>query len=263
MTAGQRGRNVLLVKHTEKVGKKILISGGGRCNFTNLNVRPECFLSANPHFCKSALARYTQHYFVDLVERHGIAYHEKTLDQLFCDGSARQIVSMLLEECSAAGVAVRTGASVSEITKPDIYRIALDGQTVEAPTLVLATGGLNRFRKWVRRGLLVAPRATVRSGADGDKTDAGPAHLRGPATQHDSGLARLFPGLHRAGRRCAVSRSHAVHPPAVSPDRRSCKAPPIGAKTVSDKLSAVTVYDWYSFCDFCNSFSSCCHFPHK
>ena len=105
--AGQRGRRVLVLDHADKVGKKILISGGGRCNFTNLDSRPEAFLSANPHFCKSALARYTQHDFIALVDKHRIAWHEKTLGQLFCDGSARQIVAMLLAECAAAGAQIR------------------------------------------------------------------------------------------------------------------------------------------------------------
>ena len=108
LRAGQRGRRVLLLDHADKVGKKILISGGGRCNFTNTDSRPEAFLSANPHFCKSALARYTQHDFIALVDKHRIAWHEKTLGQLFCDGSARQIVAMLLDECAAGGVDVRT-----------------------------------------------------------------------------------------------------------------------------------------------------------
>jgi len=109
--AGRRGRRVLLLDHADKVGKKILISGGGRCNFTNLLSRPEAFLSGNPHFCKSALARYTQHDFIALVDKHRIAWHEKTLGQLFCDGSARQIVAMLLAEGEAAGVDVRGGTS--------------------------------------------------------------------------------------------------------------------------------------------------------
>jgi predicted Rossmann fold flavoprotein len=143
MTAGQRGRRVLLLEHAEKVGKKILISGGGRCNFTNLDAGPDCFWSANRHFARSALARYTQHDFIALVERHGIAYHEKTLGQLFCDGSARQIVAMLLQECAAAGVAVRTGTSVADLTGPGPYRITLDTGIVEADALVLATGGLS------------------------------------------------------------------------------------------------------------------------
>ena len=101
--AGKRGRRVVLLEHAERIGKKILISGGGRCNFTNLDCRPENFLSANPHFAKSALARYTPADFIALVEKHGIAYHEKKLGQLFCDGSAREIVGMLEQECAAAG----------------------------------------------------------------------------------------------------------------------------------------------------------------
>lgn len=100
LTAGQRGRKVVLLEHTNKVGAKILISGGGRCNFTNLDVAPDRFLSGNPHFCTSALRRYTQADFIALVRRHGIAYHEKTLGQLFCDGSARAIVAMLLDRKS-------------------------------------------------------------------------------------------------------------------------------------------------------------------
>ena len=111
LRAGQRGRKVLLLDHADKVGKKILISGGGRCNFTNLFSRPEAFLSANPHFCKSALARYTQHDFIALVEKHRIAWHEKTLGQLFCDGSARQIVAMLLAECAGGRRRCAGGAS--------------------------------------------------------------------------------------------------------------------------------------------------------
>src|SRR3546814_40403 len=106
LTAGQRGRNVLLLDHADRVGAKILISGGGRCNFTNLNSSPDGFLSSNPHFAKSALSRYTQHDFLKMVERHGIAWHEKTLGQLFCDNSARDILRMLLDECAAGGVDV-------------------------------------------------------------------------------------------------------------------------------------------------------------
>src|SRR5947207_14919037 len=102
--AGKRGRRVLVLERSERIGKKILISGGGRCNFTNLYCKPENFLSDNPHFCKSALARYTPADFIALVEKHGIAYHEKTLGQLFCDGPAQQIVTMLEKECRTAGV---------------------------------------------------------------------------------------------------------------------------------------------------------------
>ena len=107
LTAGQRGRKVLLLEHTDKAGAKILISGGGRCNFTNLGAAPERFLSDNPHFCVSALRSYTQWDFIDLVERHRISYHEKTLGQLFCDRSARAIVAMLLQECAGGGVDLR------------------------------------------------------------------------------------------------------------------------------------------------------------
>ena len=102
--AGKRGRRVVVLEHCDRIGKKILISGGGRCNFTNLNITPENFLSANPHFCKSALARYTQWNFISLVERHGIAYHEKELGQLFCDQSARVMGKLLSDECRLAGV---------------------------------------------------------------------------------------------------------------------------------------------------------------
>ena len=143
LRAGQRGRKVLLLDHAEKVGKKILISGGGRCNFTNLDARPEAFLSNNPHFCKSALARYTQHDFIELVEKHRIAWHEKTLGQLFCDGSARQIVAMLLDECVAAGVDVRVAHRVTKVEKADRFSIATDHGDFSAAALVLATGGLS------------------------------------------------------------------------------------------------------------------------
>ncbi|MGD9880732.1 MAG: NAD(P)/FAD-dependent oxidoreductase, partial [Reyranella sp.] len=143
MRAGQRGRSVLLLDHADKVGKKILISGGGRCNFTNLHCRPESFLSANPHFCKSALARYTQHDFIALVDRHRIAWHEKTLGQLFCDGSARQIVDMLLAECAAAGVDVRPAHRIRAIGKSDRFTVDTDQGDFAASALVLATGGLS------------------------------------------------------------------------------------------------------------------------
>jgi predicted Rossmann fold flavoprotein len=143
LRAGQRGRRVLLLEHADKVGKKILISGGGRCNFTNLGSRPEAFLSANPHFCKSALARYTQHDFIALVEKHRIAWHEKTLGQLFCDGSARQIVAMLLAECAAAGVEVKVSHRITGIDKADHFTVATDHGTFTSQALVLATGGLS------------------------------------------------------------------------------------------------------------------------
>ena len=141
--AGQRGRRVVLLDHADKVGKKILISGGGRCNFTNREARPEAFLSANPHFCKSALARYTQHDFIALVEKHGIAWHEKTLGQLFCDGSARQIVAMLLAEADAVGVDVRVAHRITGIEKSDRFTVRTDHGDFDVASVVLATGGLS------------------------------------------------------------------------------------------------------------------------
>jgi predicted Rossmann fold flavoprotein len=143
MTAGNRGRRVLLLEHNDQAGAKILISGGGRCNFTNLEIAPERFLSANPHFCKSALSRYTQHDFIALVERHRIRYHEKTLGQLFCDGSAREVLAMLMAECAAARVDLRSRHRVTEVTRADRFRIETDKGSFDAPVLVLATGGLS------------------------------------------------------------------------------------------------------------------------
>lgn len=141
MSAGARGRRVLLLDHADQPGKKILISGGGRCNFTNLGCTAERFLSGNRHFAKSALARYTQHDFIALIDKHRIAWHEKTLGQLFCDGSARQVVDMLVAECEAVGVDLRCSHRVTGIEKPDRYRVATDHGLFEAESLVLATGG--------------------------------------------------------------------------------------------------------------------------
>jgi hypothetical protein len=140
--AGQRGRRVLLVDHNDAPGAKIVISGGGRCNFTNIHTAPDRFVSANPHFARSALARYTPADFVALVERHGIVWHEKTLGQLFCDGSARQIVAMLVAEGQAGGVEMMLGAAVTDVDHGDgLFRITAGGRSVQAPALVIATGG--------------------------------------------------------------------------------------------------------------------------
>ncbi|MCJ2179052.1 NAD(P)/FAD-dependent oxidoreductase [Novosphingobium album (ex Hu et al. 2023)] len=141
-TAGQRGRRVLLLDHADQPGKKILISGGGRCNFTNMHTAPDRYLSQNPHFAKSALSRYTAADFLALVESYGIAWHEKTLGQLFCDESAKQIVAMLLEECAKGGVDLRCGEAIRGVDHADgLYRVAFGDQTVQAPALVIATGG--------------------------------------------------------------------------------------------------------------------------
>ena len=137
-TAGQRGKRVLLLDHNDEPGRKILISGGGRCNFTNLHTAPDRYLSTNPHFAKSALSRYGPRDFLSLVEAYGIAWHEKTLGQLFCDGSARQIVAMLVEECAKGSVDIRYGAAAGEVEHRD-GRFHLAGAS--APALVIATGG--------------------------------------------------------------------------------------------------------------------------
>lgn len=140
--AGQRGRRILVLDHADAPGKKILISGGGRCNFTNIGTAPDRFLSANPHFAKSALRRYTAADFLALVEAHGIAWHEKTLGQLFCDGSARQIVTMLLDECDRGGVRIELGQPVTDVAHADgRFRVRHGGLTHEADRLVIATGG--------------------------------------------------------------------------------------------------------------------------
>ncbi len=158
--AGKRGRKVVVLEHAETIGKKIAISGGGRCNFTNFNTSAENFISANPHFCKSALARYTPADFVALVEKHGIAYHEKKLGQLFCDGSSRQIIEMLLKEASEAGVQIRCRANALDISRSEPpasaggslaggtevetpFELKTDQGTIAAQSLVIATGGLS------------------------------------------------------------------------------------------------------------------------
>lgn len=139
--AGKRGLRVAVLEKAEKPGKKILISGGGRCNFTNVDAGPANYLSDNPHFAKSALARYTPQDFIELVDKHGIAWHEKTLGQLFCDGSAKQIVQMLLDECGE-NVDVLCDAFVSAVVKDgDTFAVSASGQTFSAPNLVIATGG--------------------------------------------------------------------------------------------------------------------------
>jgi predicted Rossmann fold flavoprotein len=141
--AGQRNRRVLLLEHSEKIGKKILISGGGRCNFTNLHCQPKNFLSQNPHFAKSALARYTPADFIALVEKHKIAYHEKTLGQLFCDHSASLITTMLETECRAAGVRIVVDAKMREVARDTSFVVRCDAAEYRAPVLIIATGGFS------------------------------------------------------------------------------------------------------------------------
>jgi hypothetical protein len=140
--AGGRGRRVAVIEQAKRPAEKIRISGGGRCNFTNLHTTPANFLSRNPHFCKSALSGYTQHDFIALVEKHRIAYHEKTRGQLFCDDSSQQIIDMLLDECAAAGVTLHLGTKISSVAKSESgFVVVTDRGEIRAPSLVVATGG--------------------------------------------------------------------------------------------------------------------------
>jgi predicted Rossmann fold flavoprotein len=141
--AGKRGRKVLVLEHSDRVGKKIAISGGGRCNFTNLHTRPDNFVSANRHFCKSALARYTPADFIALVSKHGIKYHEKKLGQLFCNEGSQQIIEMLLQECADAGVEIRCGCQVRSISHDQEFALETNQGRFVSSSLVIATGGLS------------------------------------------------------------------------------------------------------------------------
>jgi predicted Rossmann fold flavoprotein len=173
LVAGRRGRSVVVLERGERIGAKILISGGGRCNFTNLYAGPENYLSSNPDFCKSALARYTPDNFLALVQRHGIAWHEKKLGQLFCDGSSREIVEMLRQECNDAGVEIKTGADVTAVRRSEAegdFEVVTPNKTFSVKRLVIATGGLSlpklgatdfAFRIARQFGLVVLP---VRAG---------------------------------------------------------------------------------------------------
>tara|TARA_Y100001960_G_C14693623_1_gene837788 strand:+ start:393 stop:1580 length:1188 start_codon:yes stop_codon:yes gene_type:complete len=142
-TAGLRGRSVLLLEHNDRIGKKILISGGGRCNFTNLNASPENYLSNNPHFCRSALSRYPASEFIDLVQQHGIEFYEKTLGQLFCRTSSREIVDLLRSECRAAGVHLKTDCAIHKIEHQDRFHLQTSHGAVSTKSLVVATGALS------------------------------------------------------------------------------------------------------------------------
>ncbi|MFT5226597.1 MAG: putative Rossmann fold flavoprotein [Polaribacter sp.] len=147
LTAGKRGKRVLVLEKSNKVGKKILMSGGGRCNFTNLYTEPDSFLSNNPHFCKSAISRYNQWDFIELVNRHQVPYHEKTLGQLFCDNSSKDILNVLLDECQAANVTIETLADIATVEKPSHFKLtgSIDKNPVsfKCESLVVATGGLS------------------------------------------------------------------------------------------------------------------------
>jgi predicted Rossmann fold flavoprotein len=139
--AGKRGRKTLVIEHNAEVGRKIIISGGGRCNFTNVNTGAENFVSKNPHFCKSALARYTPEDFVKLVKKHHIEFYEKKLGQLFCRESSRQIVELLLKECEDAKVKIKTNCAVAEVTKDEGFLLKTDSGEFSCRSLVIASGG--------------------------------------------------------------------------------------------------------------------------
>lgn len=143
ITAGNRGRRVIILERSNKIGKKILMSGGGRCNFTNLHCEPSRFISANPRFCISALSRYTQWDFIAMVEKHGIAYHEKTAGQLFCDKSSKDIVAMLLSECESASIQIQTHCETSAVSADDCYTLTTSMGEFVSESLVVASGGLS------------------------------------------------------------------------------------------------------------------------
>ncbi len=143
LSAGRRKRSVLVLEHTGKIANKVRISGGGRCNFTNHNISSDNYVSRNPHFCKSALARFTPHDFIDMIERHGIRYYEKEAGQLFCNGSSGEIIRLFQKECSAAGVEVYTRCRIDSIKKKDCFIIGTNYGAVESQSLVVATGGLS------------------------------------------------------------------------------------------------------------------------
>lgn len=143
LTAGRRGRSVLLLDHAQTIGKKILISGGGRCNFTNQCVKAEHYISQNPHFCKSALSRFGPEDFINLVERHKIRYHEKTSGKLFCDGRSSDILNMLLEECRVGRVEIKTNCTIQKIEHPDFFKLSTSLGSFHCKSLVIATGGLS------------------------------------------------------------------------------------------------------------------------
>ncbi len=142
-TAGQRGRKVLLLDHASKLAEKIRISGGGRSNFTNIHARHDCYVSENPNFCRSALAQFTPQHFIELIARHGIAYHEKKLGQLFCDDSSQQLIDMLDAECQAAGVDRRMGVTIEKVGRNGLFQLATSAGSFSCESLVVATGGLS------------------------------------------------------------------------------------------------------------------------
>ena len=211
-TSGRRGRRVALLESNPRVGLKIAISGGGRCNFTNLFAAPENYLSGNPRFCASALARYTPQDFVALVEKHRIPFHEKKLGQLFCDFSSRQIIEMLLAECAIAEVEVRCSCRVESVEKREHFSLGTNLGTLECDSLVIATGGLSLPRLGASDfGYRIAEQFGIKS--TGTRPGSGSPHpLRGGANRVCALERRGAAGRRARGRR-VVCRSDAHHAP--------------------------------------------------
>src|SRR5260221_356476 len=205
--AGKRGRRVLLLEHNDRIGKKIAISGGGRCNFTNLNTSPANFLSANPDFCKSALARYTPADFVALVEKHRVPFHEKKLGQQFCDTSSRAIIDVLLAECAAAHVDIRVNCRVESVEKPERFRIATNHGAFESVSLVIASGGLS-FSKLAASGFGYRAARRVADALGGhrgllkSRSEARRRGHRRPLIENDGSARSSRPLFRRRSSRC-------------------------------------------------------------
>ena len=228
--AGQRGRRVLLLDNGKKPGRKILMSGGGRCNFTNMYTDPAAYLSHNPHFCKSALARYTQWDFIDLVNRHKIAYHEKTLGQLFCDDSAAQIVDMLMAECEKGQVTLRLRSEVLSVTREASgYPLQLNGATVQAEKLVVASGGLSMpglgatpfgYKIAEQFGLKVYP----------TRAALVPFTLHKPLLERLQTLSGVAIDTTIEAQDGTLFKEAMLSPTEASPVRRCCKSPATGSR---------------------------------
>ncbi len=210
ITAGRRGRRVIVLEGSNRIGKKILMSGGGRCNFTNLHCEPDNFLSANPAFCISALSRYTQWDFIALVEKHGIPYHEKTAGQLFCDRSSKDIVSMLALECRSAGVRIETHCGISSVRHDRQYAVSVNGTEFTAGSLVIATGGLSIPRMGASD---FGYRLAIWLNRTGHACGPGAIHaLRTHAGDVGAAIRRQSAG-NTVMRQCCILRRHPVHAP--------------------------------------------------
>ncbi|STU49316.1 oxidoreductase [Klebsiella pneumoniae] len=234
--AGQLGCRVLLLDNGKKPGRKILMSGGGRCNFTNMYVEPAAYLSQNPHFCKSALARYTQWDFIELVGKYGIAWHEKTLGQLFCDDSAEQIVNLLLAECEKGGVQIRLRSEILSVERDEQgYRLQVNGETLVTKKLVIASGGLSM------PGLGASPfgyKVAEQFGLKVLPTRAGlvPFTLHKPLLEQLQVLSGVSVPSTITAENGTLFREICCSPTAAFPDRRCCKFPATGSPASSSPL---------------------------